>query len=126
MLAPALFSLCLGACATAQPWTYSTDLVGTVWPEACRHDLSNDPRVQAAIVLRVSRAYMTAHTPGLPPGATVNGWYQRLEGIDVIYIADDLEGPRYLDTLHHERCHIVAGDWHDRPGHPTLTQTNGS
>lgn len=99
-------------CAGKAPWEYDRDVVGNIWPEACRRDLSEDPRVKAAIVARWPRATLEASFPNRKPRTSINGRWVRVAGLDLIAIADDLTGWRYDDALQHEFCHVVAGNWH--------------
>ena len=90
------------------PWDYPRDLVGNVWPAECRRDLQV---LTATIkIYPASRANLNG----------ANGLFFSFGDIDdngvlngVILIADDMTGFGFEDTLHHERCHAVAGlAWH--------------
>ena len=97
------------ACApvgrTGNPWDYPTDKAGNVWPEACRRDLS-------AETAYVPMARVPREVIG---GANGKTFFFGTPGDEVINIADDLipGSYAYLDTLQHERTHVVCGiGWH--------------
>ena len=100
--AGALLLLLTGCALTGTaPWNFNTDQAGNVWPEVCRHDLASETKETP--VARDIREHLSGN----------NGLYFSFgAGPGFIIIADDLTGWRYADTLHHERCHAVAGVWH--------------
>lgn len=99
----------LAGCAAPTPWGYGRDQAGNVFTEDCLQDLS---WVQVP-VLRVPRKFLdTLYARQIGPGETLNGHYTEDSGAGQIFIADDMHGWRYEDTLHHERCHAIAGEWH--------------
>lgn len=98
------------SCATEKlnPWDYPRDLVGNVWPAECRRDL------------QVLTATIKIHPAPRANLTGVNGLFFSFGNTDgngvldgFILIADDMTGFSFEDTLHHERCHAVAGmAWH--------------
>lgn len=92
----------LAACAPAPPWEYSTDSNRVPLPDVCRRDLAAD--TADVVVAFMPRSVLTKTVRDLRPGYTVSGtwdgWFIR--------IADDLDGWRLADVLHHERCHAVC------------------
>ncbi len=118
----ALTILFLVGCASPPPWTYATDAAGRVYPAECRHDLGAETKDVG--VLPMPRRELTARVEALTGvtftnGTTVNGFTRQVAGATVIWIADDLSGWRYEDTLFHERVHVCMaalhggdGQWH--------------
>jgi len=102
----------LAGCAAPTPWGYGRDQAGNVFPEDCRQDLS---WVQVPVFRqpreKLNEAY-AARGGMMRRGDSVNGIYIEVGTAAFIMIADDLSGWRYDDTLHHERCHAIVGDWH--------------
>lgn len=48
-----------------------------------------------------------------PEGWRLYGTTVSLPGFPMFIVIDEsLDAVEYADTLHHERCHIVAGAWH--------------
>lgn len=111
--------LTLFGCASPEPWTSQRDIVGNVYPEECRHDLTQDPLVKTAVVVRLPRTAMDAL-----PGAVIAARYNNhgntviISGVPIIRIADDLSGWMYQEVLFHEEVHVcmyrLHGDvrWH--------------
>lgn len=110
-------ALLLGACASQPAWTYATDSLGFEWPPACRHDLAAD--TASVDVMRVPRSviidyYTSTHV--LPDRWSIDATVWDIGiGKKAIWVADDLSGWVVNDRVAHERCHLVAGDWHSMP-----------
>jgi len=95
----------LSACSNTPDYYAATDVLGNHYPVACQKDLSY---IKIPVV-PVSRADMDR----LAAARHINGrLYGLTWGGKVIMIDENLRGWVRDDIIHHERCHVVAGDWH--------------
>ena len=110
MTRAAILAACavLGACAS--PDGPSTDFAGNVYPIQCRGDLS----YVKAPILFVPPSHLADY--GAKHGMNAG---TRLYGLTVmrsfILIDNTLRGWKRADAIRHERCHVIAGDWHKPP-----------
>lgn len=97
----------LTACSAAEQQPYD-DFLGNVYPAKCRGDLSY---VTAPITFMSpdQMAALSRLAPHMKMG-------DRLYGITMshrfIYVDNTLMGWKRDDIIRHERCHVIAGDWH--------------
>jgi hypothetical protein len=97
-----LLAASLTACASHEGPL--TDQAGNVYPPQCRGDLS---KVEATITFK-PRQWMAEE-------AAILGYEGRILGEtwgNHIVIDDSLRGWKREDTLRHERCHLLMGQWH--------------
>jgi hypothetical protein len=91
-----------------EPWEFPTAQNGVRWDDRCRKDLSHI----TTPVFRLPRAKLVEmHPPRM--GYTINGIYSPI--LKSIFIANDLTGWQYKDTLHWERCRAYL---HETTGSP--------
>ena len=100
------WSLCVGACSAA-PGDQPTDQFGNVYPPECRRDLSEVAvpviNVQPQVLQIWARAL---HKP------LYSRMYAATIAREVILVDETVRGWKRDDLIHHERCHVVAGNWH--------------
>jgi hypothetical protein len=89
---------CLSAPALAD-----TDQWGVEYPAACSKEAVAQFK---PTVIRVTQAFLDKATNAKNRTGTVMP-------SGAIAIRDDLTGARQEDTLRHEICHLIAGDFHD-------------
>lgn len=94
----------LAGCAHRAPWSAGYDTKGRQYPEICRQNLS---WVQADIEYRPRSRVPRVHAWEENLAMT---YYNRKPAL--IVMADDIPMRLKEDVLHHELCHVVAGDWH--------------
>ena len=91
----------LAACqTTSESAGVMRDQVGNVYPAQCRGDLSN----VYVILYFVDRATIRKKSDGRATIGVALG--------QVVYVADDLKPDIRDDVVRHEKCHVIAGNWH--------------
>ncbi len=93
----------------------AVDIFGYVYPPECRRDLSKvkTPKGVEPYVLDVSPQDLVTAAAGRVTGRI----YGLTWGQSLILIDNTLQGWVRDETLHHERCHVLMGEWHSRaPG----------
>jgi hypothetical protein len=105
-LLAAATALCLAACSS-DSGERTIDQFGNVYPPECRGDLSHVAATIQAVTPDALQFWAAAlHKPA--------NW--RLYGLTVgrksILVDETIAGWKRDDLVHHERCHIIAGEWH--------------
>lgn len=90
--------LALGACTSAP----DVDQNGNVYPATCSQEATDKVTVPLLVVPRDS--------PLLPviDGRRALGYARPL----LLVVSDGLGGWKLADAKRHERCHVIAGEWH--------------
>ncbi len=84
---------------------------GNPYPEACLRDLT--AATPDTLILEISPKGLLRWNSE-PEISRLYGGVVRLPGFPAFIIIDRTLGPEMRTrVLHHERCHIVAGPWHD-------------
>jgi hypothetical protein len=87
----------------------SYDLWSNKYPEACMRDLS-DVKVPVTLADKATMAEFAKHTTTAANGRPLLGYFQHSP--QHIYILETLHGKERTEAIRHERCHVVAGEWH--------------
>lgn len=100
---------------TSTLWDQDEELTGYVQPEACRRDLSADQTPVFYVTNReLEQLFNKARLQSAGHSAGVYIWPPGPAGVRPgIYVNMDMPERVQQVTLHHERCHVVAGWKHD-------------
>ena len=107
-----LLALALAACEAEVPTVNgypAYDLWQNRYPAACMRDLS-DVRVPISLVSRERLTELSLGKAPPKPGWRILGWFQHSP--QHIFIWNGLSGRELNEAIRHERCHVVAGEWH--------------
>lgn len=106
------------------PWDYSKDIYGYYMPPECMKDLSQDARVvNVPVILGKTQEELHAIYNHNAEAQPINS-YTKIWGLtyyipgpggySLILVAKDVPEYQIKYVVHHEWCHVIAGQWHDR------------
>jgi len=87
----------------------SQDYWGNAYPPECMRDL-NDVNVPVTLASKATMAELAKHTIIAANGRPLLGYFQHHP--PHIYILNTLHGKELTEAIRHEKCHVLAGEWH--------------